>query len=170
MVQLTIMKQIICKSIRFLPVFLAVLFYSEQASATQTHGGLEGVVVHQIAHIVFVGAMALLIYWLRQHGLVKNPGWKRIQYAAVFFLLWNINAFIVHLLEEQVDILDMTQIGPWKLRLQSQPAYEWAAWLYYMVKLDHLICVPAMIFLYSGLKRLREAPVAESSPGEMEGP
>ncbi len=136
--------------------------------ATQAHGGIEGVVVHQMAHIVFVGAMALLIYWLRQHGLVVNKGWRQIQYAAVFFLLWNINAFIVHFLEEQVNILDMAQIGPWHLRLQAQPAFEWSAWLYYAVKLDHLICVPAMICLYVGLKRLLEAPVSESRPGKME--
>jgi len=164
------MKHIICKSIRFLPFFLAVLFYSEQAMATQKHGGIEGVIVHQMAHIVFAGAMALLIYWLRQHELVVNQGWRRIQYAAVFFLLWNINAFIVHFLEEQVDILDMAQIELWQLRLQAQPGFEWSAWLYYVVKLDHLLCVPAMICLYSGLKRLLEAPASESRPGgKMEG-
>ncbi len=169
MVQLSAMKYILNKIIRFLPVFLAVLFFSEQAMATQMHGGIEGVVVHQMAHIVFAGAMALLIYWLRQHGLVVNPGWRQIQYAAVFFLLWNINAFIVHFLEEQVDILDMAQIEPWQLRLQAQPAFEWVAWLYYVVKLDHLLCVPAMICLYSGLKRLLESPASESRPGKMEG-
>lgn len=169
MVQLLAMKHIICKSIRFLPVFLSVLFFPEKAMATQAHGGIEGVVVHQMAHIVFVGAMVLLIYWLRQHELVVKQGWRRIQYAAVFFILWNINAFFVHLLEEQVDILDIAQIGPWQLRLQAQPAFEWSAWLYYVVKLDHLLCVPAMICLYSGLKRLIEAPASESRPGEMGG-
>lgn len=136
--------------------------------ATQVHGGIEGVVVHQMAHIVFVGAMALLIYWLRQHGLVVNKGWRLIQHAAFFFILWNINAFFVHLIEEQVDILDIAQIGPWQLRLHTQPAFEWSAWFYYMVKLDHLLCVPAMICLYNGLKRLLEAPVSESRPGKTE--
>jgi hypothetical protein len=142
----------------FLALFADVVGLPEPSYATQAHGGIEGVVVHQMAHIVFVGAMALLIYWLRQHGLTVNPGWRRIQQAAVFFLLWNTNAFIVHLLEEQVDILDMAQIGPWQLRLQAQPAFEWAAWLYYVVKLDHLLCVPAMVCLYSGLRRLLASP------------
>jgi len=137
--------------------------------ATQMHGGIEGVIVHQMAHIIFVGAMALLIYWLRQHGLVVNPGWRRIQYAAIFFLLWNINAFVVHFLEEQVDILDMAQIEPWQLRLQAQPGFEWSVWLYYVVKLDHLLCVPAMFYLYLGLKNLIETQALESRPGKKEG-
>jgi hypothetical protein len=169
MVYLSAMKYTYNKLIRLLSVFIPVLFFPEKAIATQTHGGIEGVVVHQIAHIVFIGAMALLIYWLRQHELVINLGWRRIQYAALFFILWNINAFFVHLIEEQVNILDIAQIGPWQLRLQTQPAFEWTAWFYFMIKLDHLLCVPAMIYLYLGLKNLIETPALEFQSGKKEG-
>jgi hypothetical protein len=168
MVKSPAMKQIDNKSIKLLFVFLPVLFFPGQAGATQVHGGIEGVVVHQMAHIVFILAMALLIYWLRQHELVIQAGWRRIQYASVFFILWNINAFFVHLIEEQVDILDIAQIGPWQLRLQTQPAFEWSAWFYYMIKLDHLLCVPAMIYLYLGLKNLIETPALELQSGKKE--
>jgi hypothetical protein len=160
------LRQIMTSPVLSVIAIVAVMAgFPVPAHATQAHGGIEGVVVHQMAHIVFVGAMALLIYWLRQHRLVLHPGWRRIQYAAIFFLLWNANAFIVHFLEEQVDILDLAQIGPWRLRILAQPAFEWAAWLYYVVKLDHLLCVPAMVCLYGGLKRLLETP----SQGTQEG-
>jgi hypothetical protein len=169
MVKSSAMKHIYNKSMRLLSVFLPFLFFPKQAMATQIHGGIEGVVIHQMAHIVFIGAMALLIYWLRQHELVINIGWRRIQYAALFFILWNFNAFFVHLLEEQVDILDIAQIGPWQLRLQTEPAFEWSAWFYYMTKLDHLLCVPAMIYLYLGLKNLIESPALDLQSGKKEG-
>jgi hypothetical protein len=162
------MKYTYDKLIRLLSLLLPVLFFPGKAMATQVHGGIEGVVIHQMAHIVFIGAMALLIFWLRQHELVNNTGWRKIQYAALFFILWNINAFFVHLLEEQVDILDIAQIGPWQLRLHTQPSFEWSAWFYYMIKLDHLLCVPAMIYLYLGLKRLIKMPALELQSGKKE--
>lgn len=135
------------------------------ASATQTHGEPEGLVVHQITHLVFIFSMATLIYWLRQRKLVVETGWRYIQYAALLFILWNLDAFAVHFLDEQVDILQIEKVGPWQLVINTRAGYETLAALYYLFKLDHLICVPAMLFLYLGLKRLlRDSdPAAPSS-------
>ena len=33
---------------------------------------------------------------------------------------------------------------------------------YYVAKLDHLLCVPALVLLYLGLKRLKETSVGHS--------
>lgn len=54
------------------------------AVATQPHGDPEGIVVHQFSHLFFVFSMGLLIYWLRRRDLSKQPGWREINYAAVF--------------------------------------------------------------------------------------
>ena len=38
------------------------------------------------------------------------------------------------------------------------------AWLYYLLKLDHLLCVPAMCFLFVGLRRLLKSAPLEGGP------
>ncbi|MGD8703124.1 MAG: hypothetical protein PVH26_11870, partial [Desulfosarcina sp.] len=73
-----------------------------EVPATQGHAGIEGVWVHQFAHLFFLFSMLLLIYWLRQAGLVKLLAWRYIQYAALFFILWNMDTMLVHFLDEQI--------------------------------------------------------------------
>jgi hypothetical protein len=131
-----------------------LLATSTPALATQGHGGIEGVWVHQFAHVFFLFSMGLLIFWLRQAGLVKAPGWRYIQYAALFFILWNVDAFLVHLLDEQILAVTITQIRPWHVRIDATGGREWVALLYYLVKLDHLLCVPAMACLMLGLRHM----------------
>lgn len=123
-------------------------------SAVQEHGAPEGIYSHQGAHLFFTASMGLLIYWLRLRRLVREAGWRYIQYAALFFLFWNIDAFTAHFLDEQSGILDTAMAAPGEIRIEVGENPVGLAWLYYMAKLDHLLCVPAMLFLYAGLRRL----------------
>jgi len=124
------------------------------ALAVQEHGAPEGIYSHQGAHLFFVASMGLLIYWLRQRRLVREAGWRYIQYAALFFILWNLDAFTAHFLDEQSGILDTAMAAPVKSRSSLGENLTALAWFYYLAKLDHLLCVPAMAFLYAGLRRL----------------
>ena len=124
------------------------------ALATQGHGGIEGVYAHQIAHIFFIISMGGLIYWLRQRRLVREKGWRMIQLSAFFFILWNLDAFLVHLLDDQLKIVQVKRIGLLKIQLTDLYDSPSLKALYYVAKLDHLLCVPAIVFLYLGLKRL----------------
>lgn len=136
------------------------------ALATQGHAGIEGVWVHQFAHLFFLFSMLLLIYWLRQAGLVKAPGWRYIQYAALFFILWNTDTMLVHFLDEQLLAVRVESLGDWQIRIATADGRRWLAFLYYLVKLDHLLCVPAMIFLMLGLRHmLSEVKPIDSSRG-----
>lgn len=131
-----------------------LLLSAHPALATQTHGAPEGLYVHQMAHLFFVISMGSLEFWLRQRNLVKEQGWKYIQIAAILFILWNLDAMVVHFMDEHLDILGISKIDLWHIRIESlQGQYSLAA-LYYILKLDHLLCVPAMFFLYRGLRRL----------------
>lgn len=132
--------------------FCGILSVGSPALATQGHGGIEGVWVHQFAHMFFLFAMLLLIYWLRQAGLVKAPGWRYIQYAAFFFILWNADAFLVHFLDEQILAVDVKDLGGWRIRINGTGERNWVAAVYYVAKLDHLLCVPAMVCLMLGLR------------------
>ncbi len=148
------------KWFRHLGCIPAILIIAEPAFATQAHGAPEGLYAHQLAHIFFIISMGVLIYWLRERQLVQTVGWRYIQYAALFFILWSLDAFSVHLLEEQISVIDVMRIDQWKISITASRGSDAAIWLYYAAKLDHLLCVPAMLFLYFGLKRLlREAEV-----------
>ena len=131
-----------------------MLFLPDSVLATQGHGGIEGVYAHQIAHLFFIISMGGLIYWLRQRGLDRERGWQLIRLSAFFFILWNLDAFLVHFLDDQMGIIQVQRIGLWEIRLTDLYNSNTLKILYYFAKLDHLLCVPAIVFLYLGLKRL----------------
>ena len=60
----------------------------------------------------------------------------------------------------------MENIGDWQIRVAAAGGRRWLSTFYYLVKLDHLLCVPAMIFLMMGLRHmLKEVGPIESSKG-----
>ena len=131
--------------------------------ATQGHGGIEGVYAHQFAHLFFLFAMGSLIYWLRARGLVRNPGWRMIQFSALLLILWNVDTLLVHALDDQFDLVQVQRSGMWKIQLTDTFDHNGLKMVYYVAKLDHLLCVPALLFLYIGLRRLLEGGPMESA-------
>ena len=131
-----------------------ILLWAEPALATQAHGEPEGLYAHQLGHLFFIVSMGVLIFWLRERQLVQAAGWRYIQYAAVFFILWNVDAFFVHLVDEQFVLIETQRISLWDIKISSHVESITLIWLYYVAKLDHLLCVPALLFLYFGLRRL----------------
>jgi hypothetical protein len=138
----------------FLVCLLEMLLWPASGSATQGHAGIEGLYTHQLAHIFFAVSMAILIYWLRQRYLVKQKGWRYIQYSAFFFILWNLDAFMVHLLGEHLGIIHVHKVNAWEIQITASAQHRFLIPLYYLARLDHLLCVPALLFLYAGLRRL----------------
>lgn len=135
------------------------------ALATQGHGGVEGIIVHQLAHFFFIISMGVLIYWLRERGLVVETAWRYIQYAAFFLILWNLDAFLVHALDEQFNVVAVTRLEHGRIQITPASGSCGAiCYVYYLAKLDHLFCVPALVCLYMGLKRLLKAKPAAMEP------
>lgn len=133
---------------------IATVAAAEPALATQAHSAPEGLYAHQLAHIFFIVSMGVLAYWLRERKLIQAAGWRYIQYSALFFILWNVDAFFVHLVEEQLALIEIQRIGLWEIQISGPLDSPALVWLYYAAKLDHLICVPALLFLFFGLRRL----------------
>jgi len=142
------------KFLQKIGLIVSVVCISQPALATQAHSAPEGLYAHQLAHIFFIVSMGVLIYWLRERKLVLATGWRYIQYSALFFILWNGDAFFVHLVEEQFALVDIQRIGLWEINITTTLKSQTLLWLYYAAKLDHLFCVPALLFLYFGLRRL----------------
>ncbi len=144
-------------------VWLIMLAFPGPAAATQGHSGVEGVHVHQLAHLFFIFSMGTLIYWIRKRELIREKGWRYLQYSALFFILWNIDAFAVHLLDEQIHAVVVSREASFQIKISTMEGLEWIRLFYYLAKLDHLLCVPAMFFLYLALKSLlRESPTGDT--------
>jgi len=159
------MKGSIGKSTIFLGVICWIAAIPGTALATQGHGGIEGVYAHQIAHLFFLFSMGSLIYWLRARKLVREPGWRLIQYSALFFILWNLDTLTVHALDDQFQIIQVQSLDPWHIQITDAFDNNRIKVLYYIAKLDHLFCVPALLFLYAGLKRLLQEYQPAASGG-----
>ena len=124
------------------------------AHATQLHSGSEGVITHQMGHLFFLFSMIALIFTVTGKGLDKQPGWRCIQYSAFFFILWNLCALTTHFLDNQLNAIAIESISISKIMIITKNDSQILAWIYYILKLDHLLCVPAMLFLYRGLSKL----------------
>jgi len=151
------MKNKISITFFFLSMFAWGVINPDHALATQTHATPEGIYAHQIAHVFFMLSMVFFIHWLRDKKLVKETGWRYIQYAAFFLILWNLDAFLVHLLNDQLQVVQVLQIDSSHIQLRSGHGGNGLEILFYFAKLDHLFCVPALLFLYFGLRRLLKA-------------
>jgi hypothetical protein len=127
------------------------------AFAIQAHGGAEGVVVHQFGHVFFLVSMTVFAYWLGKGRILKYPGWRFILWFAIVFCLWNLDVILMHYLDEQGWIVTIVRTGPWAAKLDNPWNSRAISLLYYLGKLDHLICVPAMFLLYSGLRQIRKS-------------
>jgi len=162
-------KNTTMKSFRLLSItaiiLWGVLWDTGTAIATQSHGEPEGLVIHQIAHLFFMFSLGTLVYWLRARRLTTESGWRYIQYGAMLLIIWNLDAFSVHTLGEFIDILEVERHGSWDISIRAAEPYKLLEVVYYLIKLDHLFSVPAMLLLYLGLKRLAGEGEGEESNG-----
>lgn len=133
---------------------LTVIYFPSLAFAIQLHGDPEGLFVHQIAHVFFIISMATLIYWLFRVKIIFHKGWRFIGLASVFFILWNVDAFVGHAIEGSRGVGMVIDGDAWKGTVRFPLLNDWVATLYYLLKLDHLLCVPGIVSLYLGLKEL----------------
>ena len=124
-----------------------------QAWALQSHGPPEGLYAHQLAHILFALSMAFLAYWLEVNHFTKEAGWRLIQFSCLLFFLWNLVAFSGHFVEVRIppDLIEGHGIG-WDQRLIAGGGSYGV--FYYFLKMDHLVCVPAIFCLFLGIRNL----------------
>lgn len=141
---------------KYLPVMVAAGFIllPIDGYAIQLHDGSEGIITHQVGHLFFLFSMVVLIFTLPGKGLDKQKGWRLIQYSAFFFILWNLDVITAHFFDNQINIAKIENISSGMIKVVTHKDSPFLAWLYYCLKLDHLLCVPAMLFLYKGLSYL----------------
>ena len=130
------------------------------AHATQTHAAPEGLYVHQVGHVLFAIAMFGFAFRIRQSRLSKETSWRLMSTGAVLFGLWNGWAFFGHILE---SLIPLTHFSRGSAGLKSiLEVYSSIDVFYYLFKMDHFICVPALIFIYLALRKMTGQPAASS--------
>ena len=129
-----------------------LLLVPTSAWAFQSHPAPEGLYAHQMAHLFFIFSMAILVYWLEQNRFTSQRGWRFVQIACILFIAWNLIAFVGHWVEEQIPGASVFGKPDWTQRIDID-AHPLAPF-YYLLKLDHLVSVPAVIFLFFGIKSL----------------
>jgi hypothetical protein len=107
--------------------------------------------------------MGIFIYDLHRRGLTSSRAWRLLRYSALFFILWNLDAMLVHHLEGMEGLFVQVDGDFWRAGIRALPGNEPAAVLFWIFKMDHLLCVPAIMLLFAALRLfLAEARHRES--------
>jgi hypothetical protein len=145
----------------FLILFVLVgqLVSPGSAWSFQAHPAPEGLYAHQMAHLFFIIAMAMLAYWLQYNRFTTHRGWRLIQVSCILFLVWNLVAMTGHWVEEHIPREVLQGDPDWTQRIELGTKH--LNWVYYFLKLDHLVSVPAIMCLFLGVRSLYREVVNE---------
>lgn len=139
-------------------VFLFILFNAGDAFAIQEHQGVEGFYVHQIGHLFFIAAMVYIYIVLKKPAASMLEGWKYIRYAAIFFILWNIDAFISHLLDGLSKEVEVSKSST------AVTISSFKTAVYYLTRLtEYFLLVPAFVMMAFGTYKIRKQLEKEST-------
>lgn len=147
-------------AIHIITASLFLLFIDvENGWALQSHGAPEGIYVHQMAHLLFMGALGYLYWHTRKSPAIKSKGWKYLQIFCFFLIAWNIVAFTGHEAFDQLSPTDFIDKGNWKEQLA--PPITGIKILYYITKMDHFLNVPGLIALVISLRTFYQEALLE---------
>jgi hypothetical protein len=63
-------------------------------------------------------------------------------------------AAAVHTMDELVNLIRTRKLDTWHLQIDTAEGFSFLGPVYNPAKMDHLLCVPVLLCLYLGLKRL----------------
>lgn len=123
-----------------------------QAWAVQSHAGAaEGLVVHQIGHVLFVCGLLFLLNRLRRLTTSDYGGFE-FKLFLWLIILWNALAFHEHWYQESVNPDKFIRTaGKITGFIISTPLDA----LYYFSRMDHLLLLPAFLCLMAALNKWR---------------
>ncbi len=128
---------------------LILLLMQSNAHALQSHIGIEGLYVHQGAHILFAVSMATFAWRVRSFAFLSPKARKNLFIGAVLLVVWNAWAFTGHIIELAIP-KDHISYHP-GAKVPSLTIHSWMDIFYYFFKMDHLWCLPAIFFIYLGI-------------------
>jgi hypothetical protein len=131
----------------------ALTSWAGPAFAVQQHGGAEGLVSHQVGHILFISGMFYLLYRVYNHR-ITGPGWFEFKAFLWLIILWNFLTFSGHWMREIVDSERFFKEGTQVTAFTVTDSFDA---FFYFTRLDHLLLVPSFLFLFFALQKWRGA-------------
>ncbi len=129
-----------------------IVLLPTSAWALQTHGAPEGIIVHQLAHVFYAGALAYLFWDLRRTA-TQGRGWRLLQIFCLLMIGWNVLAFVGHQTHLAMESTDFSHEFGYLSSVMLGP-FSAAKLINYFARLDHLLLVPALIFLFLSLRAI----------------
>ena len=130
---------------------LVLLLCPAPALAVQVHGGMEGFLVHVFGHLLFSSSIVFILFFLGRHPFGRGRKWTYFRLSMLFFLAWNLDTLTNHVLLQAMIDEDVMLKGFFLRHYVSAPL-TLAKMAYYLTSFDHVICVPAMLFLALSLR------------------
>ena len=130
---------------------LSVLFslFVSPAYAVQAHTGTEGLISHELGHVLFALAMIiLLIRMTRAH--LSGPGWKQFKVFLWLIICWNILTLSGHWMREGVDAGQFIHQKGQTIGFMVNGVFDL---IFYLTRLDHLLLVPAFFMLLLAIRQ-----------------
>lgn len=136
-------------------IVLTLLVDPSPALALQAHGAPEGLYVHQMAHTLFMAAV-LYLFWDIRRSSFHGRGWDYLQLFCLVVFLWNLASFTGHFTHFMIQESDF-HIGSSYLQRALNGPLTHPKLTFYLTRLDNLILVPALFFLYLALRAFYRA-------------
>ncbi len=141
------------KSLTPVITFILACLWAVPAFAVQAHGGSEGLVSHQVCHILFISGMIYLLYRV-YHNHITGPGWFEFRGFLWLIILWNILTFTGHWMHEFVSPDQFMKDGGHIISFAITDLFDA---VFYLTRLDHLLLVPSFLLLVVALQKWRRA-------------
>lgn len=140
-------KVAIKKVVFHITLLLSVFGTANHVYGVQQHGGAEGLVSHQLGHLLFLAGMLTLLIWVCYLNL-RGPGWLEFRGFLWFIILWNCLTFAGHWLREVIDLQNFVMADADIVSFEVDDFYSL---IFYLSRLDHLLLVPALLLLLRAL-------------------
>jgi hypothetical protein len=137
------------KSLTPVITFILACLWAVPAFAVQAHGGSEGLVSHQVGHILFISGMIYMLYRV-YHNHITGPGWFEFKGFLWLIISWNILTFTGHLMREFVNPDRFMKDGVHIISFAITDLFDA---VFYLTRLDHLLLVPSFLFLVVALQK-----------------
>ena len=131
---------------------LVPLLFPQAAWAVQQHGGAEGLVSHQVGHLLFICGMFFLLYRLHISA-PSGPGWTAFRLFILLIICWNFLTFYGHWHRELIDPDKLLAVNGKTTGFIISGSMDI---LFYFSRLDHLLLLPAFLCLFTALTRWRK--------------
>lgn len=119
----------------------------------QAHHQPEGLVAHQLGHVLFASGMLFLLLRSRLSHW-SGPGWSRFKGFLWLAVAWNVLAFTGHFLALADTRYELITAGG---RVTDLAVNSFSDLVFYFSEMDHLLLVPALLLLALALRQWMQA-------------